>query len=419
MSMTKKNWIKWAALLLALILLVGGVVRALSARKAQSQALAEASAPAAAKAQGTVELAGTDVVKLQTLDLVQGLPISGTLKAVNSAVIKARVAGELRGLTVREGDFVKAGQVIARIDASENQSRVRQTKEQAESAKAQVDVVQRQYDNNKALVDQGFISKTSLDTSLANLNAAQATYKAALAATDVAVKSVDDTVLRSPISGQVSQRLAQPGERLGVDAKIVEVLDLSRLELEATLSAADSIAVRVGQTAELKIEGSPQAVMARVARINPSAQAGSRSVLAYLSIDNQSNQGNQNGASAMPNTQPLRQGLFAQGTLGTSRAALLAVPLSSVRTDKPAPYLQVIENGQVAHRAVELGARGTASVAAGNEAVVALKGLPEGTVVIRGNIGAVREGTQVRFTPMAGIAPTPEAGKKPATQTTN
>ena len=407
MSMTKKSWIKWAALLLALLLLAGGVVSALSARKAKSQALAQANSAGSATAQGTVELAETDVVKLQAMELMQGLPISGSLKAVNSAVIKARVAGELQGLTVREGDFVKAGQVIARIDASENQSRVRQTREQAESAKAQVDVVQRQYDNNKALVDQGFISKTSLDTSLANLNAARATYKAALAATDVAVKSVDDTVLRSPISGQVSQRMAQPGERVGVDSKIVEVLDLSRVEMEASLSAADSIAVRVGQTAELTIEGTPQPVMARVVRINPSAQAGSRSVLAYLSIDNQGN------------AQLLRQGLFAQGTLGTARTTLLAAPLGSVRTDKPVPYLQMIENGQVVHRTVALGTRGTTAGVAGDEAVVAVTGLPEGTVVIRGNIGTVREGTLVRFTSMAGTAAALQAVKKPAQPATN
>ena len=407
MSAASKNWIKWSVLALVLLLLAGGVVSALSARKAKSQALAAATAMGGASAQGTVELAGTDVIKLKTLELVQGVPISGSLKAVSSAVIKARVAGELQGLTVREGDFLKAGQVIARIDASENQSRVRQTREQAASAKAQVDVVQRQYDNNKALVEQGFISKTSLDTSLANLNAAQATYKAALAATEVAAKAVDDTVLRSPISGQVSQRMAQPGERVGVDTKIIEVLDLSRVELETSLSAADSIAIRVGQTAELTIEGTLQTVMARVVRINPSAQAGSRSVLAYLSIDNQ--------ASA----QPLRQGLFAQGTLGTASTLLLAVPLGSVRTDKPVPYLQVIENGQVLHRAVALGVRGTTTGAAGSEAVVAVTGLPEGATVIRGNIGAVREGTQVRFTPMAGGALVPDAMKKPPRQATN
>ncbi|MBW8723029.1 MAG: efflux RND transporter periplasmic adaptor subunit, partial [Polaromonas sp.] len=313
-----------------------------------------------------------------------------------------------QGLAVREGDVVKAGQVIARIDATEYQSRVRQAKEQAEFAKAQVDVVQRQYDNNKALVDQGFISKTALDTSLANLNAAQSTYKAALAATEVAAKSLDDTVLKAPISGQVSQRLAQPGERVGIDTKIVEIVDLSRLELEATLSATDSMDVRVGQSAQLQIEGSRQPVTAVVARINPSAQAGSRSVLSYLSIDNPgvAGVGEAKGESSAP---PLRQGLFAQGTLGTARASLLAVPVSAVRTDKPSPYVQSVENGVVVHKSVELGERGTA----GSDAVVAVKGLADGAVVVRGEIGALREGTKVRFTQQASPAPA-QAASVPA-----
>ena len=388
MSISRKTLIKCAVALLVLALIGFGVARALSARKAQSDALIAAST---ASSQSLVELAPSDVFRLQTLEVAQGLPISGTLKAVHSAVVKARVAGELQGLTVREGDFVKGGQVIARIDAREYQSRVRQSREQAESARAQVDVVQRQYDNNKALVDQGFISKTSLDTSLANLNAAQATYKAAVAATEVSAKSVEDTILKAPISGQVSQRLAQSGERVGVDARIIEIIDVSRLEIEASLSATDSIAVRVGQSAELQIEGNTQPISAQVVRINPSAQAASRSVLAYLSIVN-------NGTGNDSKNLTLRQGLFAQGTLGTTRAALLALPLSSVRTDKPAPYVQAIENNKVVHKTVEPGTRGTA----GGEPVVAIKGLSENAQVIRGNIGFLREGTQVRFTQLAG-----------------
>ncbi|MFS2033921.1 efflux RND transporter periplasmic adaptor subunit [Polaromonas sp. CT11-55] len=399
-----KRWAKWAVAGLIVLLVAGGVLRALGARKAQQQALAASSA--ANKDMGLVELAATDVVKAQVREVVQGLPVSGSLKAVNSAVIKARVAGELQGLAVREGDVVKAGQVIARIDAAEYQSRVRQAREQAESAKAQVDVVQRQYDNNKALVDQGFISKTALDTSLANLNAAQSTYKAALAATDVAAKSLDDTVLKAPISGQVSQRLAQPGERVGIDTKIVEIVDLSRLELEATLSATDSMEVRVGQSAQLQIEGSRQPVTAVVARINPSAQAGSRSVLAYLNIDNPG----ATGTTGEAGTPPLRQGLFAQGTLGTARASLLALPVSAVRTDKPAPYVQAVENGAVVHKTVELGARG----AAGGDSVVAVKGLEEGALVVRGEIGALREGTKVRFTQLPSAQPAASAPAKPA-----
>lgn len=382
-----KRWMKWAIAALVVVLVASGILRALAARKAQQEAVVAA---ANNKTQSVIELAAGDVVQARTVELAQGLPISGSLKAFNSALVKARVAGELQGLTVREGDTVKAGQVIARIDPIEFQSRMRQAQQQADSAKAQVDIAQKQFDNNKALVDQGFISRTALDTSVSNLSAAQANHNAALSAVDVAKKSMDDTVLRAPIAGIVSQRVAQPGERVGIDARIIEIVDLSRLELEASLSPADSVDVRVGQSATLQIEGtpsagvasaanSPSAITARVVRINPSAQAGSRSVLVYLGVDNA------NG---------LRQGLFAQGTLGTARVSALAVPVSAVRTDKPAPYVQTIENGKVVLRTVELGARGQS----GSDVMVAVKGIDEKTTVVGGGIGILREGTAVKFT---------------------
>ena len=385
---SKKRWLTGAVALLVLALVGAGVAKILLARKNDAAAL-----QAASSAQNTnaVELALGDVMTLKNIELLQGLPVSGSLRAVNSAFVKARVAGELQGLSVREGDFVQAGQVLARVDASENQSRARQARNQADASKAQVEVAQRQYDNNTSLVNQGFISKTALDTSLANLNAAKSTYQAALAATDVATKAVDDTVLRAPISGQISQRLAQLGERVGVDTRILEIVDLSRLELEATLSAADSSLVRVGQTAELQIEGGSQRITARVVRINPSAQAGSRSVLAYLSLDNM-------GSPNKPQSASLRQGLFAQGMLASERRSQLAVPLTAVRTDKPAPYLQIVSSGRIAHLPVELGMRGTAE----NLDVVAIKGAPEGTVVVLGNIGLLRESTAVKYTLPAG-----------------
>ncbi|HXE48438.1 MAG TPA: biotin/lipoyl-binding protein, partial [Ramlibacter sp.] len=172
--MNKRTY-RWLGLGLLVLVIAFSVVRALSARKAQQQAVAQASV---AKAQTVVELAASDVVKAETRELAQGLPISGSLKAVNSAVVKARAAGELQGLTVREGDTVKAGQLIARVDATEYLSRVKQAQEQADAAKSQIDIAQRQWDNNKALVDQGFISKTALDTSWNNFTAAQSNHKA-------------------------------------------------------------------------------------------------------------------------------------------------------------------------------------------------------------------------------------------------
>ena len=79
-----KRWVKWGVAGLIVLLIVGGVLRALGARKAQQQALAASSA---VKDMGLVELASTDVVKAQVREIVQGLPVSGSLKAVNSAVI--------------------------------------------------------------------------------------------------------------------------------------------------------------------------------------------------------------------------------------------------------------------------------------------------------------------------------------------
>lgn len=95
-----------------------------------------------------------------------GLQISGTIKAVQSVLIKAHVAGDLQDLMVREGDIVTAGQVLARIDPTENQARLQQAQQQAEAARAQLDIAQRQFDNNRALVQQNFISRTALDTSI-------------------------------------------------------------------------------------------------------------------------------------------------------------------------------------------------------------------------------------------------------------
>lgn len=382
--MTFKRPLAWtvaALVLLALLLAAGRTLK--NPRQAPA-----AAAPAA------VELAPTDVLTVQTETLALGLPISGTLKAVNSALVKARIAGELQGLTVREGDTVQAGQVLARIDATESQARLQQAQQQAEAARAQLDIAQRQFDNNQALVTQNFISRTALDASLANLQAAQANHRAALAAAEVARKALDDTLLRAPLSGQVSQRLAQPGERLAVDARVLEIVDLRRLELEASVGAAESLQLRPGQSAQLRLEGSAQTVTARLLRVNPSAQAASRSVTAYLGIeDPQGRLG-------------LRQGLFAEGTLGTGSRQAVAVPLTAVRVDRPQPYVQLVVDGRVAHQSVRLGARGSV----GGEDRVEVD-LAPGAQLLRGSVGALREGLPVRWTALPSAGGTPAAAK--------
>jgi RND family efflux transporter MFP subunit len=368
--------LKWFVIAAAVVALGTGGFQTWQTRKQQKQ-LIEAQ-QAAQKDQVSVQLSASDVVTVQTVLLSQGLPISGQTKAVNAAFVKARVAGELQGLQVREGDFVQAGQIVARIDSTEYAARLRQAQQQAQAAKAQVEIAQRSFDNNRALVDQGFISKTALDASASNLAAAQASLAAAQSGADVLQKTVEDTVLRAPIAGQVAQRLAQNGERVAVDGRIVEIVDVRRLELEATVAVAEAMQVRVGQSAQLSFDGNAPSVAATVVRINPNATPGSRAVMVYLAI---------------AGNEALRQGIFAQGLLATGSVSALALPLSAVRTDKPAPYVQIIEGDRVRHVPVTLGVRGEFN----QQTMVAVSGLSAGTQVLMGGVGPMLADTVVNL----------------------
>jgi len=389
MKHIKPRWIVIGVVVLAL---VGGIVRAVSNKRAQQAA---AAAPAGTLTQ--IELANTDVMKAELRDITQGLAVSGTVKAVNYAVIKARVAGELKEVVAREGDAVKAGDVLARIDPTEYQRRWQQAAETAAAAKSQMEIAQRAWDSNKALVDQGFISKAAMDNSIASYQGAIASHKAAIAGADVARKALDDATLRAPFAGIVSGRAAQVGERVAIDAKIMELVDLSLLEVEVPLSPSESMDVRVGQIASLQIEDRQALVGAKVKRISPSAQVGSRSVLIYLALDK---------------AEGLRHGLFAKGILGMDKRHVLAVPLSAVRTDRAQPYVQVVEQTgdqlQVAHKPVTLGVRGMDLTQPESETMVGVTGLAEGSTVLKGHVGALREGMAVKYT-AAASAPTASA----------
>ena len=356
-------------------------------QRATKKAEPAASAPvASAPAPAALELGDDDTVTASVTELAQGVDVSGTVKAVNSAYVKARQPADILSVAVREGDAVRAGQVLAQQDPTEFDLRLRQAEQQAQAARAQLDIAQRTQTNNKALVAQGFISPTALEASTSNEAAALATLNAAQAAVDLARKAKADLTLRAPISGQISQRLAQPGERAAVDARILEIVDLSRLEIEVALAPEDVAALKVGRPARLKVDGLSQEMRGRVARINPAAQAGSRTVSVYVALD--------------PHP-ALRQGLFARGRVELDRKRVLTVPTTAVRVDRARPYVLVLEGSRVVERPVDLGLRGDV---AGVESVQVIQGLAEGARVLTGRVGAVTDGTLWRSKPAAASA---------------
>ena len=386
-DVSKRGWSRWWWLALLAVVGVGLAAKAIVQRKTEQQQLVQAST---APAQQALRLSQGDLVVATRMPLNTTVPISGSVMAVDRVVLKSRVSGEVLSLTVREGDAVKKGQLLGRVDAADYRSRLEQVRQQANSARAQWQIAQRALDNNRALVDQGFISKNALDTSMSNAASAKANLQAAEAAAHVARKALDDTQLVSPLNGLVSQQFVQAGERVAVDARVLEVVNLARMEMETSLKPEDVAQVQVGAQARLNVDGLTTPLTAQVTRINPSADAVSRAVTIYLSV---------------PPQPALRHGLFAQGQLLVGSAEALAVPASVVRRQAKGAFVQVLAgqgaDQKVVHRPVQLGATGVSATPGLAEVpmVSVLSGLSAGDRVLRGSLGLLREGTAVELVP--------------------
>lgn len=365
--MTKQKTIALAALIVAGIA-AGGF--------AAVRGKAPPSAPAA---QPVAEFTQQDLYIVEPQPLEHTLPLTGTLTPFNEATIKAKVAGELMQVAVREGESVNQGQVLARIDQTEVRARVAAREADVAGARAQLDWADKNRSTQKALLDRKFISQNAFDNIQSNYDVAVAKLRSAEAELVVARKSLGDSVLVAPFPGIVAQRHVQPGERVALDAKVITVVNLSRLELEAAVPAAQISRLRVGQQVAFSVDGfGERAFGGRIERINPATVSGSRSINVYAVIDNPEG--------------VLRGGLFAQGAVILERVErALVVPASAVREEIGQTFVYAIEDGLVKRKNVTVGA------ADASGRVQVLQGLAAGERIVRVNLGALREGVSARL----------------------
>jgi len=383
-------------LLLSAAILVALAVLALKkgARPAPVQPAA-AGQPAPA-----LEFLPGDIAVVEARELRQTMALTGSLRAVNQVAVKARVAGQVREVMVREGEAVSAGQVLISMDTSEYQARVDQARGALEAARGQLDIATQTRDNNQALLAKGFISKNAYSTAASQYEIARANLDSARGALDAAHKSLGDTVIRAPISGLVSSRTVQPGEKVSADNRLLDIVDLRQLELEAAVPAAEIMRVALGQKVEVGIEGLAEPVPGTVVRINPATQSGSRSIMTYIRIDNPS------GA--------LRAGMFAEAQLTlANKAGVLTVPQSALQSSAGNPYVYAIENGTLTQKPVTLGMRGRDQAGV---AVEVTAGLEAGVQIVKANLGNLPLGTPVRLRPATGAVPVTAAGASTGAQ---
>jgi len=327
---------------LVVVLVVGGISGAIAMRVAKKAAESRENEN---KAPVTLEFAPADLAVVEATTLGRRLPVSGTMQPVRQAMVKAKVSGDVRVITVRDGDTVQAGQLLVRVDTADLDARLIERQGQLESAKAQLALAEKTLNTNQKLLKQNFISQTAFDSSESSLNVSRGSVMSAEAQVRLAQNALKDSVATAPLSGIVAKRHVQPGEKVAFDTPLVTVVDLREMELQAMVPAIDIPELKVGMTVDLTVDGfGDRKFTGRIDRINPATEPGTRAIFVFVGIPN-------------PNSD-LRGGMFATGRIALAAGApVMSLPLSAVRNEGGQTFVWAIDDGKLVRRMVVIGRR--------------------------------------------------------------
>lgn len=334
-----------------------------------------APAPATAVAAATLELAAVDVDTVQARVLSRSLPLSGTLAPIVQATVRSKVGGEVEAVTFREGQDVREGDVMARIDTRNLQAQYDRELASVEKARADLDLAQLNRDKNRTLLEQRYISQNTYEQTESAHAGSVASLKLAEAQARLAKIGLEDAVVRAPFTGTIAKRLVQPGEKVSPDSNIIALVDLRQMVLEAALPAAEIPSVQPGQKVRFKVGGfGEREFEGEVQRINPVTTDGSRAITIYVSVPNPD--------------RALKGGMFAKGELTLDATEpVLAVPQRAIREDAGARYVYTLRDGKLGRADVTLGRQ-----LAGSSYVEVRDGLAAGDRVVVAALGQMKIG---------------------------
>ena len=267
--------------------LVPFVVAACSKTEAKKDVLPPASGsalppPAVPKLSGAGE---NDAGKDEDVDGHRG---TGTLHPKESAELGPKQSGVISAISVEEGDKVKKGQLLFRLESRQAQLAVEQAKAAQASAEVAERTAQIEYDRTKKLFDRGAVSEAAHEQAQARLDAAKAAVEQAKTAVSLARKSAADTAVRSPIAGVVTAKLKNVGETATMmpPTIVLVVQDTSKLELRARLPERVLADLSPGEPISVRIPALGKALSVPIERINPAVDPRTRTIEVVAMIDN-------------------------------------------------------------------------------------------------------------------------------------
>ncbi|WP_349670010.1 efflux RND transporter periplasmic adaptor subunit [Lacrimispora sp.] len=338
------------------------------------------------KGQEKKEVRSISVATVSEAAYTDTLNLSGNVTPVETANLSFKLAGKLKDVYVREGDFVEMGQKVAELGMEDYslqmqvaQAQFRAADAQYATAKMQVDtdapskiaqakaqlvLTQKTYNRVKALYEAQAVSQSDLDEISAKLAADSETYHQALegknmavaqmeaagaqkdqaaAAADKAARDLTDTALNSPMSGVILKKIMNGGETAAAGYPVVVIGRTDEVYIEVGISDEQINEIKQGQKADVSVYGIETAFEGSVAEIGALADSNTRTFTVKIRVKN-------------PNGM-LKPGMIANVLLHTGSQQAVLIPLDSVlqRADGSVVYVYDSAGGSVKRKIVTTG----------------------------------------------------------------
>ncbi|MCV2355913.1 efflux RND transporter periplasmic adaptor subunit [Paucibacter sp. B2R-40] len=336
------------------------------------------SAADAAKSDIALLIAPEDQLTMSLADFASGPVITGSIQPEKRADLRAEVSAVVLQVLKENGEAVKRGDLLARLDDSSIREQLTSADESARVSAQSFEQAERQYQRLKTLQAQGMSSLQATEDAEQRRNNAQGDQVAAKARAAQARQQLQRTEVRAPFDGILSERKVSAGDTALVGKELFKVMDPRSMRFEGLVSADRMSELKPGQTVSFSVNGLDEKDFSgKIRRIDAAANATTRQLEVLVDF--------------APGSAPKVAGLYAEGRVETGSVSTLMLPDSAVLRAGDESFAWVINGDLLKKAAIKLGER---DARRGEYAV--LSGLKAGDRILRKPGSNLQDGQKIK-----------------------
>lgn len=319
-----------------------------------------------------------DTIKITSNALASGPVVTGSIQPERKADLRAEVGAVVLQVLKENGDVVKRGDVLVKLDETAIRDSLSSAEASARSAAQALDQAERQVTRMKTLRASGMTSAQAMDDAEVRRNSALSEVAAARSRAALARQQLSRTAVRAPFDGVVSERKVSAGDTASPGKELLKVIDPSSMRFEGRVSADRIGAVKVGQAVNFRINGyNNQEFRGVVKRVDPAANEVTRQVEVLVGFEK-------------PADAPRVSGLYGEGRIESETTQALMLPEGALVKAGDTAYVWKVQGDKLAKTVLSIGPRDQRS---GNYEV--RSGLTSGDVIMRTPSSAFKDGQKV------------------------